>query len=132
MYDDAGGYDCSTKYRIAKEAGFAFPLKSMDGTEEKVETRDNGEEMLMLTRTISRDFATSRTRWFFVTIGDCPERCDPHEKYCASGVDVKYVYNMTNGNGWDMYFSADVQASVIFSPRLALPRLVLDQHTPAR
>lgn len=64
----------------------------------------------MIRAKVSAKVTSSRSRWFFFAVGNCPSVCS--DEFCVGGVDMYWSFNFTNGDGGNFYFGAD-ESSVL-------------------
>ncbi|GBG25488.1 Transmembrane protein 145 [Hondaea fermentalgiana] len=107
------GLKCHEKAAIASMNGGTYiPLP---GGRNVTTYKDNdGREWSSVT--LETYMNTHRSRWIFITVGNCKMTCTT--RFCANSLDIKYRLVLTNGDGNDKYFSADKawfwETSVIF------------------
>lgn len=96
------GLKCYEKAQIASmDGGMYLPLPG--GRQVTTYTDDDGREWSSVT--LETEMNTYRSRWMFISVGNCKSTCT--SRYCANSLDIKYHLNLTNGQGPNMYFSAD-------------------------
>ncbi|CAK9099824.1 Transmembrane protein 145 [Durusdinium trenchii] len=100
LYD--GELNCTEKAAIARDtSGSVFELDSL-AYSRTIEMIDGKP---FLRARVRNQVVTSRSRWFFFAVGNCPSACE--EEFCVGGVDLFWSFNFTNGQGSNMYFGAD-------------------------
>lgn len=94
--------NCSERYEIAANSSGVVLNLSQIGFFSSYETIDG----VTYTRSkIGTKVVTSRSRYFFIAVGNCEPNCD--STFCEEGVELYWSFNFTNGNEANFYFGAD-------------------------